>query len=100
MKSGFGDKAKEVVYLIGDFRKATVFVGQGDLKDVHIPSKFFEKPSHDVDFNDVTYRFWNAEERFLPHLARRDNTYIFPGDNSGLQIEINERGDIYFEPVV
>ncbi|MCB1681714.1 MAG: hypothetical protein KDI65_07260 [Alphaproteobacteria bacterium] len=87
-------KNSQLVYLIGDFRAATVFVGEGLLFSQSVDPKDFEKPFHDVELRGRTYRFWNAEERLHRALGERPNTFIFSGDLSGMLIQIDNEGTV------
>lgn len=86
------DDKQKITYLIGDFSKATVFVGHGFVWDTSILPSEFEKPVHDVSLKDQTYRFWNADPKFHKDLAKRPNTIVFAGDLSGQMIKIDEKG--------
>lgn len=89
------EKKKDVVYLIGDFRKATVFVGEGFIFSTAEDPKSFEKPVHDVELRGKTYRFWNAEPRFYPDLQKRENTHVYSGDLNGVLLQIDNKGGIF-----
>ncbi len=87
-------KDKDIVYLIGDFRRATVFVGEGIFFSSSEKYADFEKPVHDVEFRGKTYRFWNAEPRFHKALSERPNTRVFDGDLNGVLLRIKNDGSI------
>ncbi len=87
-------KNKDIVYLIGDFRRATVFVGEGMFFSSSERYADFEKPVHDVDFKGRTYRFWNADPKLHKALSERPNTYVFGGDLSGVLFKIKNDGAI------
>lgn len=87
-------KDKDIVYLIGDFRRATVFVGEGLFYSSSEKYADFEKPVHDVEFRGKTYRFWNAEPRFHKALSERPNTHVFDGNLNGVLLRIKNDGSI------
>ncbi len=87
-------QSKDVVYLIGDFRAATVFVGKGLFYSAAEKPEDLAKPVHDVDLNGRTYRFWNADPKFHKALAERPNTYLFAGDLNGLLLQVENNGMI------
>ena len=88
-------KEKELIYLIGDFRRATVFVGEGFLFNRSEDPADFEKPVNDVEIKGRTYRFWNADPKFHKDLAARPNTFLFSGDLNGMMIQIDNDGTVH-----
>lgn len=87
-------QAKDIVYLIGDFRAARVFVGKGLIYSAAEKPEDLAKPVHDVEHNGRTYRFWNADPKFHKVLAERPNTFLFSGDLNGLLLEVENDGMI------
>lgn len=87
-------QSKQIVYLIGDFRAATVFVGKGLIYSASEKPEDFAKPVHDVEHGGRTYRFWNADPKFHKALSERPNTYIFAGDLNGLLLQVENDGTV------
>lgn len=96
--SGEKNKPADTIHLFGDFRKAHVFVGDGNLFGLNksLSPEVFEEPFHDEVYKGVKYRFINPEKMTdsdsIEALKEHKDSYVFAGDTDGLLIEITKGG--------
>lgn len=65
--------SKDIVYLVGDFRAATVFVGKGLFYSAAEKPEDLAKPVHDVDLNGLLLQVENdgmIAAKHYPELVR------------------------------